>query len=582
MRTTCLLSLVALACLAFAGSDNVPLNGLSLPDTAGKSHHLADCKDSQATVFFFTAVECPTARRYLGRVVDLAQAYGGKGASFYAVYSNALEEPAAIKRQVDEAKLAFPALLDPEQKLADALAVRTTPTVVVVDSAGKVRYRGMIDENKNERLAKNAYLRDALESLLAGQSIAVAATEPVGCAIQRKLTEAANAPVTYANGVAGILHQHCATCHRPGQIAPFSLLTYEQARRWAANIKYYTQSRAMPPWKPDNHRMFRGERSLSQSEIETLAQWVNAGAPLGDSAQLPPPPKFTEGWALGTPDLVLGIEDEYVIEGTGNDEYRCFVLDPKLKEDRFVQAVEFRPGNPKIVHHVMTYIDAFGFAAGKENKDGKQGFASIGTGPGFFPAGDLGGWGPGMQPWPLDEGTARFLPRGAKIVMEVHYHKNGQRETDRTQIGLQFSKTPVKKRVHSQVVINLKFQIPAGAKRHEVRAAWNVPEDMHAVAVIPHMHLIGKEIQVTATLPDGSTQMMVHIPEWDFNWQETYHFKAPFALPKGSKVEVVGWFDNSAENPNNPRKPPRRVGFGEQTTDEMCVAYLAITKDKEE
>jgi hypothetical protein len=166
--------------------------------------------------------------------------------------------------------------------------------------------------------------------------------------------------------------------------------------------------------------------------------------------------------------------------------------------------------------------------------------------------------------------------------MEVHYHKNGQRETDRTQIGLQFSKTPVKKRVHSQVVINLKFQIPAGAKRHEVRAAWNVPEDMHAVAVIPHMHLIGKEIQVTATLPDGSTQMMVHIPEWDFNWQETYHFKAPFALPKGSKVEVVGWFDNSAENPNNPRKPPRRVGFGEQTTDEMCVAYLAITKDKEE
>jgi len=166
--------------------------------------------------------------------------------------------------------------------------------------------------------------------------------------------------------------------------------------------------------------------------------------------------------------------------------------------------------------------------------------------------------------------------------MECHYHKNGQRETDKTQIGLYFAKVPVKKKVRSQVVLNLRFKIPAGAKRHEVRADWTVPEDMHAVAVIPHMHLIGKEIQVTATLPDGTTKMMVHVPDWDFNWQETYHFRTPFALPKGTKVEVVGWFDNSAENSNNPRKPPRQVGFGEQTTDEMCVAYLAITKDKEE
>src|SRR5262249_28272450 len=162
-------------------------------------------------------------------------------------------------------------------------------------------------------------------------------------------------------------------------------------RRWAANIKNFTQSRAMPPWKPDNHGLFRGERTLSQVDIDALAQWADSGAPLGDPAQVPPPPKFPDGWVLGEPRLLLGLKDEYVIEGVGVDEYRCFVLDPKLTEDRYVQAVEFRPGNPTIVHHVMTYIDALGFATGKQNKDGKQGFPSEGTGPGFFPAGDLGG-----------------------------------------------------------------------------------------------------------------------------------------------------------------------------------------------
>ncbi len=554
---------------------------LVLEDTTGQKHALGELKDAKAVVFFFTAVECPNANRYLTRMNDLHKTYADKGVKCFAVYSNALETVPEITKHSQDAAYRFPALLDANQKAADALQAKITPSVVLLDASGKVRYRGLIDDHKNEQLVKNRHLRAALDAVLGGKEVEVKSTEPVGCAIQRRVKENRDSPVTFADQVAPLLHKHCVSCHRPGQLAPFSLMTHEQARRWAESIKTYTESKAMPPWKPVNRGMFHGERGLSKEEIEVLAKWADAGAPLGDKAKVPAPPKFSNDWALGKPDLILAAE-EYQVEAEGSDDYRCFILDPKLDEDKFVQAVEFRPGNARIVHHVMTYIDVFGFAKDRSGNDGKPGFPSRGTGPGFFPAGDLGGWGPGMQPVALPAGTARFLPKKAKIVMEVHYHKNGRREKDMTMIGLYFAKEPVKKRLRSQVVLDLAFRIPPGAKRHEVKAEWNVKEDLHAVAIIPHMHLIGREILVTATLPDGAKQTMVHIKDWDFNWQEWYTFQKPFALPAGAKVELTGWFDNSAENPNNPNNPPKLMRFGENTTDEMCVAYIAYTRDKEE
>jgi mono/diheme cytochrome c family protein len=563
-----------------AAAPPAPPAGWTLRDPAGQPFAVP-AAGAKATVCFFVTTECPTANRYLRRLGQLHDRFGGRGVTFFLVYPHAHETAADVRQHLGASGLKVGALCDPGQQLADALQVRTTPTAVVLDPEGRVVYRGAVDDHKTEELAKHHYLRDALEATLAGQAVAVAETPSPGCAIQRALPEAKDATATYAGGVGAILNRHCVQCHRPGQVAPFSLVGYEQARRWSANVKQYTRSRAMPPWKPANLGAFRGERRLSDAEIDLLGRWADAGAPLGDPAQAPPPPVFADTWQLGTPDLVLGMTEDYLIDEHGTDEYRCFVLDPKLTEDRYVQAVEFRPGNPRIVHHVMTYIDAFGVAAGKEGKDGKPGFASRGTGPGFFPAGDLGGWGPGMQPCPLDDGTARHLPKIAKVVMEVHYHKNGRPEKDRTQIGLYFAKKPVTKRVRSQVVLDLKFQIPPGARRHPVSASWAVKEDLHAVAVIPHMHLIGKEIKVTAAYPDGTEKLVVHVPEWDFNWQETYQFIKPLALPKGTRVTVTGWFDNSAENPSNPNNPPRLMRFGEQTTDEMCVAYIAYTRDAE-
>ncbi len=567
--------ILLLAILLLSGLPQDPqVPDLTLEDTTGRRHALP----SKTSVYVFLGTECPMANRYLPRLADLHKKF--VDVAFFGVNSSAFESVEAIAKHAKDMAVPFPVLLDRDQKLADALKARLTPTAFVVDARRRVRYRGLIDDNKAEELAKKRHLRDAIEAVLAGKDVEVPETEPVGCTIQRPL-DAKEGPVTYASHAAKILNEHCVACHRPGQVAPFSLTNYADARRWARDAKRYVLAGAMPPWKPANDGQFRGERRLSKEEIDALSAWADAGAPPGDLAAAPPPPKFPEGWMLGDPDLVLEAPGDWDVDPEGADEYRCFVLDPKLTEDRYVRAVEFRPGNARIVHHVMTYIDAKGDAVKFDESDPKLGYSSSGTGPGFMPLGDLGGWGPGMQPTPLEDGTGYFLPKGARIVMEVHYHRNGRKEKDRTKIGLHFAKGAIRQRVRSHVVLNMSFLIPAGAKRHRITASWKVNEDLHAVAVIPHMHLLGKEIEVTATLPDGSKKSMVHIREWDFNWQESYLFRKPFALPAGTLVRVTGWFDNSPGNPNNPRVPPRNVGFGEQTTDEMCVAYIAYVRDRD-
>jgi len=548
----------------------------TLIDTDGKPWRLSNPKGP--VVLVWLGVECPMANRSLLRLADLARKH--RDVTFAGVNSNAFESAEAIAKHAKEAALPFPVLVDPDAKVAEMFKVATVPTAIVLDAARRVRYRGRIDDHKSEDLVRKRYLKDAIEAVLAGKDAPVAETEPVGCALQRRLEEKPS-EVTYASHVARILNDNCVTCHRPGQVAPFSLIGYDQAKRWARESARHSKAGAMPPWKPANEGLFRGERRLTKDEIAVLASWAEAGAPRGDASKEPAAPKFTDGWMLGEPDLVLEPTAEYDVAAEGADEYRCFVLDPKLAEDRYVTAVEFRPGNARIVHHLMTYIDAKGDSLAFDARDDGLGYSSTGTGPGFMPLGDLGGWGPGMQPSRLEEGTGYYLPAGARIVMEAHYHKSGRREKDRSRIGLHFAKGPIRKRVRSHVILNMSFLIPAGAKRHKVSATWTVKEDIHAVAVIPHMHLLGREIEVTATYPDGNTLSLVHIREWDFNWQETYQYRKPVALPAGTKVQVVGFFDNSPDNPNQPRAEPRAVGFGEETTDEMCVAYVAFTKDRE-
>ncbi len=386
-------------------------------------------------------------------------------------------------------------------------------------------------------------------------------------------------PVTFNKEIAPLIYQNCATCHRPGEVAPFSLLTYADVKKRAKQIAMVTGSRFMPPWKADSHGEFVNERRLSVDQVSLIKQWADNGAPEGTSAK-PPLPKYAEAGGLGPPDATFEPSESFTLPEEGADVYRCFVIPTTYTEDRYVSAIDVKPGNRNIVHHVLVFLDTTGAARKMSGKDGQPGYSTFG-GVGFAPSGGLGGWAPGNMPHPLPPGVGEYLPKGADIVLQVHYHKSGKQESDKTKIGLYFCKGPVDKRVRNSMVINPFIAIPPGDAKYPVQATLPVPSDVTVLNVTPHMHLLGKEMSVTASLPDGSKKQLVSVPDWDFNWQTTYTFKEPLKLPKGSKVGLAARFDNSESNPRNPTKPPKLVTFGEQTTNEMCIAFVGYTVDSE-
>jgi mono/diheme cytochrome c family protein len=388
-------------------------------------------------------------------------------------------------------------------------------------------------------------------------------------------------PVTFTRDVAPILFANCATCHRPGEVAPFSLLTYSEAKRHARQLTRVTGDRVMPPWKADaGTEVFRDARRLSDAQIATIRRWVEQGAAEGDAADLPAAPKFTDGWQLGTPDVVLEPDEDFHVPPEGGDVYRCFVFPTHYDDDRYVAAMEVRAGNRAVVHHAMGYVDTSGAARRLDAADPGPGYTAFG-GVGFLPAGTLDGWGPGVAPHRLPDGVGMALPRGADVVVQLHYHPDGKPETDRTRIGLYFCRTPVDKRLNMAVALNPGVRIPPGAVGHEERATLTIPQDITLIRIAPHMHLIGKDIAVTATFPDGASRLLVRVPDWDFRWQSVFTFNTPVSLPRGSRLEVVAHYDNSADNPANPSRPPKLVRWGEATTDEMCIAALFYTVDAE-
>lgn len=387
--------------------------------------------------------------------------------------------------------------------------------------------------------------------------------------------------LTYARDIAPIIQKNCAVCHHPGEVAPFSLVSYDDIKKRAKQISLVAQSRVMPPWKADSHGEFLDERRLTEDEIAALTSWADAGAPLGDPKQLPPAPTYRSGWKLGDPDLVVGMSEPYSVAADGRDVYRCFVIPTDYKEDRYVSALEVHPGNRAVVHHVIAYLDTSGQGRALDAKDPGPGYTSSGGGPGFLPAGFLGGWAPGNEPRLLPDGVGTLLPKGSDIVLEVHYHKDGKPETDKTEVGVHFCKTPVDKRLRMLPILNPFFKLEPGDSNAIVRAGFPIWQDITVLGVTPHMHLLGRDMQVSAKLPDGAAKKIVHVPDWDFNWQITYMFKEPLKLPKGTELSLVARYDNSEQNPRNPNTPPKPVTWGEQTTDEMCIAFLGYTVDSE-
>jgi hypothetical protein len=363
-------------------------------------------------------------------------------------------------------------------------------------------------------------------------------------------------------------------------VAPFSLTSYSDAKDKAHTIAAVVAKKLMPPWQADSHGEFKDERTLTPAQIETLKTWADAGAPAGDPHIGPPAPKFTPGWQMGAPDFVGEPTKPYPISAEGADDYRCFVIPTRFTEDRYVTGVEVRPGNRKVVHHVLIYLDSAGAARKIQSNDGKPGYASFG-GPGFVPTGSLGGWAPGLQPYEMGEGNGFLLPKGADIVLQLHYHKDGKPETDLTRVGLKFAKGPIDKRVRWNAIGTEIIEIPPGNGHYEVSTSLKLPREVTVLDVIPHMHLLGHDMTVTATLPNGTRKQLIKVDNYDFNWQTRYSYKEPITLPAGTELSLKAHYDNSSGNPHNPNDPPKLVTFGEQTTNEMCYAFFSYTLDGE-
>lgn len=405
----------------------------------------------------------------------------------------------------------------------------------------------------------------------------------IGLALLGATLQPAAARVTFTETIAPILYEHCVTCHRPGEAAPFSLITYEDARMRATLMARATESRYMPPWHASTgYGQFVGERRLTGTQIAAFDQWVKQGMPQGDASRMPKLPPFTEGWRLGPPDLVLEMPAGFDIPAGGPDVFRNFAIPTKLTEDKWVRAVEYRPSARKVVHHALFAYVPGGSTAQQEGADGRPGFGgmgAIGVVARGGNTGGLGGWAVGGSAFTTPDGFAMPLPKGSDFLLQAHFHPTGKPEIEKSQIGLYFTQQPPEREMASVELPSLfgfgaGINIPAGEPNFIVRDSFTLPGDVKIYSTFAHAHYIGKEMTVTATLPDGSSKPLLSVPDWDFNWQDFYQYKDPIVLPKGTRLDATLRYDNSAGNRRNPSNPPRRVLWGEQSFDEMGTVGL--------
>jgi peroxiredoxin len=536
----------------------------TLKDMHRRPRALDGFKDKKALVVAFVGTECPLTNLYVPTLVDLHKEFAEKGVQFLAINSNVQDSFLQVAAHAQERDVPFPVLKDFDNKVAEAFGAKRTPEVFLLDAGRVIRYHGRIDDQygigyQREKPTRRD-LREALEELLAGKPVTTPQTEAPGCLIARARKSRTEGEVTYAKQVSRILQKNCQECHRPGEIGPFSLLSYKDAKAWADTIHEVVVEQRMPPWYADpRHGKFSNDRRLSQEETDTLLAWVEQGCPKGDDKDLPPPVKFPEGWKIGKPDAVFQMPEEFKVPATGVLPYKRFTVDPGLKEDVWVQAAECRPGNRAVVHHVLVYIQV----PDKPIYD-KDGTAST-----------LVGWAPGDMPALYPPGTAKRIPAGSKFVFEVHYTPNGTEQTDRTSAGIIFAKKPPDRAAETNILANMTLVIPPNVANQKGELTYTFKDDALLLSFMPHMHLRGISAKYVATYPDGRTETLLSVPDYDFNWQSIYRFAEPLKIPKGTKLTWIGHWDNSADNPRNP-DPTKEVRWGLQTWDEMQNGWMEV------
>jgi hypothetical protein len=377
-------------------------------------------------------------------------------------------------------------------------------------------------------------------------------------------TGAEAAAPTFSKDIAPIFVKNCMGCHRPGEIAPMSLMNYKEVRPWAKSIREKVIKREMPPWHADPaHGEWTNDRRLSQKDLDTVVAWIDGGSPEGNPKDLPPTPKFATGWQIGEPDMVFYMPEEFTVPAEGAVPYIYFTVPTNFKEDKYIAAMEARAGDLSVVHHIVIYV--------RDPRESRGRRQDIGTGL-------LGALSPGMTPFMATPGTAKLIKAGSNLIFQMHYTPSGKVTKDRSMVGLKFLKEPVDKVITTTASWDPRFVIPPHAENHEVKASWTAEEDVTIWSFSPHMHLRGKDYLYRATYPDGRSEILLSVPNYDFGWQVYYYPKKPIRIPKGTKIETVAHFDNSTKNPQNP-DPSKAVRFGEQTWEEMMNGFFDYTVD---
>lgn len=495
--------------------------------------------DAKALVVAFTAADCPVSKLYRPKLDRLEKELKAKGVRLLIVSA----DDAAMTRLLD---------------------VRRATEAFLIDERRAVRYRGAVDDQygldyKREAPTKT-WLLDAVEAVLAGRAPAVTRTEAPGCPIETP--GAPTGAVAYHRDVAPILQKRCVDCHRPGEIGPFSLLTFADARKVARRVKEAVESKRMPPWHASPAAgSWQNDRSLSELERTTIVRWVDGGTPEGNPKDGPPARSFAEGWAIGTPDAVYRVPKPEKVPAEGTIQYKYLRVPTHLKEDRWVAAMEVRPSARRVVHHVLVFVQ-YPLHRLKEQPpvDGglEHGYFAIMV--------------PGESPTVFPEGLGKKIPAGGWLIFQIHYTAVGEAMEDQTSIGIIWAKAPAVKEVLTRGIVNRRIAIPPGAADHKEEATFTFDRDARVLGFLPHMHVRGKAFRYTAIHPDGREEVLLDVPRFDFNWQTCYRPK-DLRLKAGTKIRATARFDNSKDNPWNP-DPSKEVRFGQQTWEEMLIGYI--------
>lgn len=560
---------------------------------------LLGMRQVKAAVLVFVSPGCPLGDKYLPRFAELAKAYEAKGVLFFGVASGAGETAEELKAWAAERQVAIPILHDVGNKLADAVMVERSNEAILVDLRGTMRYRGAIDDQYGYDVSlpepRHTWLVDAIEAVLDGnpKRIDPRATPVQGCRLTKVAPEKSkladlervrpassviaawldehdpapslDGPVTWTGDVAAILQTRCQSCHRPGQVGGFSLLSYDDAYAHSAMLGEVVENRRMPPWHADpRHGEFVNDRHLPAAERAKLLKWVADGAARGEG-EAPTPRTFPEGWTIGNPDLVFEIPEPTTIPAQGTMPYVNISVPTNFTEDVWVQAAEAVPGDHGVVHHIIVYVDAPGQPRGR----GPDGL------------GHLCGYAPGDMPSVYPPGTAKRIPAASTLRFQIHYTPNGLATTDRSKVGLILAKEPPTREALTVGIANPRFMIPAGASAHPVQSQVPITRPTRLLAFLPHMHLRGKAFRYTLEQPGHEPEILLDVPAFDFGWQSYYTLAESRDLVPGSRIVCDALFDNSSANLANP-DPTQNVLWGEQTWEEMMIGYIDVDFPRDE